>query len=138
MVGSGGREHALVWKLAQSPRVAQVFCAPGNAGIAQQATCVPVSATDLPALADFAEQERIDLTVVGPEAPLAAGVIDLFQQRGLRAFGPTRGAALLESSKIWSKDFFARHDLPTGCFATFDRPRRGAGIPYPTRSSPSP
>lgn len=120
VVGSGGREHALVWKLAQSPRAGQIFCAPGNAGIAQQATCVPIGATDLSALADFAAREQIDLTVVGPEAPLAAGIVDLFQARGLRIFGPSRQAALLESSKVWSKDFFARHHLPTGCFGTFD------------------
>jgi len=120
VVGSGGREHALVWKLAQSPRAGRIYCAPGNAGIAQQATCVPISATDCGALADFARQEEIDLTVVGPEMPLAAGIVDVFQERGLRAFGPTRGAALLESSKVWSKDFFARHDLPTGFFGTFD------------------
>jgi len=120
VIGSGGREHALVWKLAQSTRAEVVFCAPGNAGIAQQATCVPIPATDLAELAGFAEREGVDLTVVGPEQPLAAGIVDLFQERGLRAFGPTRRAALLESSKVWSKDFFARHDLPTGFFGTFD------------------
>jgi len=120
VTGSGAREHALAWKLAQSPHTEKLFCAPGNAGIAQQATCVPVSATDLDGLADFAAQERIDLTVVGPELPLAEGIVDLFRARGLRAFGPARNAAVLESSKVWSKDFFARHDLPTGFFATFD------------------
>ena len=120
VIGSGGREHALVWKLAQSPRAGTIYCAPGNAGIAQQATCVPIPATDLGELAGFAEREGIGLTVVGPEQPLAAGIVDLFQERGLRAFGPTRRAALLESSKVWSKDFFARHDLPTGFFGTFD------------------
>ena len=120
VIGSGGREHALVWKLAQSPRAGTIYCAPGNAGIAQQATCVPIPATDLGELAGFAEREGIDLTVVGPEQPLAAGIVDLFQERGLKAFGPTRRAALLESSKVWSKDFFARHDLPTGFFGTFD------------------
>jgi len=120
VIGSGGREHALVWKLAQSPRAGTIYCAPGNAGIAQQATCVPIPATDLGELAGFAEREGIDLTVVGPEQPLAAGIVDLFQERGLKAFGPTRRAALLESSKVWSKDFFARHGLPTGFFGTFD------------------
>jgi phosphoribosylamine--glycine ligase len=122
VVGSGGREHALVWKLAQSPRAAQVFCAPGNAGIAQQATCVPISVTDLAALADFAETERVDLTVVGPEIPLAQGLTDVFQARGLRVFGPTRGAALLESSKVWCKEILARYEIPSGCFASFDHP----------------
>ncbi len=120
VVGSGGREHALVWKLAQSPRAQVIFAAPGNPGMAELATCVPISATDPPGLADFAAREKIDLTVVGPEIPLAEGIVDLFQERGLRCFGPTRAAAVLESSKVWSKDFFARNDLPTGYFATFD------------------
>ena len=122
VVGGGGREHALAWKLAQSPRAEQVFCAPGNAGIARHAQCVPISASDLDALADFAQQEKIGLTVVGPEMPLASGIVDVFQERGLRVFGPTRRAAVLESSKVWSKDFFARYDLPTGHFAAFDAP----------------
>ncbi len=122
LVGSGGREHALAWKLAQSPRLEKLFCAPGNAGMAQVATCVPISSGDLTGLADFAAQERIELTIVGPEAPLAAGIVDLFQARGLRVFGPTRSAALLESSKVWSKDFFSRHGLPTANFGTFDVP----------------
>jgi len=120
VVGSGGREHALVWKLAQSPRAEKIYCAPGNAGIARQAECVPISVLDAAALADFAAEQRIDLTVVGPEAPLAAGVVDVFKERGLRVFGPERKAAVLESSKVWSKSFFARHDLPTGFFASFD------------------
>jgi phosphoribosylamine--glycine ligase len=122
VVGSGGREHALVWKLARSPRAEQVYCAPGNAGIAAQAECVPISVMDLETLASFAQEQEIGLTVVGPEAPLAAGIVDVFQERGLRIFGPTRRAAVLESSKAWSKGFFARHDLPTGFFATFDVP----------------
>jgi phosphoribosylamine--glycine ligase len=120
VVGSGGREHALVWKLAQSPRAEKIFCAPGNAGIARQAECVPVSASDLPALAEFAEREKIDLTVVGPELPLANGIVDAFQERGLRAFGPTRAAALLESSKIWCKQLLSQHGIPTGAFVPFD------------------
>ena len=120
VVGSGGREHTLVWKLAQSPRAEKIYCAPGNAGIARQAECVPISVLDATALADFAAEQKIDLTVVGPEAPLAAGVVDVFKERGLRVFGPERKAAVLESSKVWSKSFFARHDLPTGFFASFD------------------
>ena len=123
VVGSGGREHSLAWKLAQSPRAARIFCAPGNAGMAQQATCVPISASDLLALADFAETERIDLTVIGPELPLAQGLTDLLQSRGLRVFGPSRAAALLESSKIWCKEILARYDIPSGCFASFDQPQ---------------
>jgi phosphoribosylamine--glycine ligase len=122
VIGSGGREHALVWKLAQSPRAAKVYCAPGNAGIAKQAECVPISVMDLEALADFAREQEIGLTVAGPEAPLAAGIVDVFQERELRIFGPTRRAAVLESSKVWSKGFFTRHDLPTGLFASFDIP----------------
>ena len=120
VVGAGGREHALAWKLAQSPRAEKIYCAPGNAGIARQAECVPISVLDVTALADFAAEQKIDLTVVGPEAPLAAGVVDVFKERGLRVFGPERKAAVLESSKVWSKGFFARHDLPTGFFASFD------------------
>jgi len=120
VVGSGGREHALVWKLAQSPRVERMFCAPGTAGIARQAECVSIPSSDLTGLADFAEQERIDLTVVGPELPLADGIVDVFQARGLRVFGPTRGAALLESSKAWCKELLAKYDIPTGFFASFD------------------
>jgi len=123
LVGGGGREHALAWKLAQSPRLARLFCAPGNAGIARQAECVDLSPVDLEALADFAQAENIDLTVVGPEAPLAAGMVDVFQQRGLRVFGPTRSAAVLESSKIWGKETFARYEIPSGCFISFEDPR---------------
>ena len=120
VVGSGGREHALVWKLAQSPRAGQIFCAPGNAGIAAQAECVPISVTELDALADFAQQQAVGLTVVGPEAPLAAGIVDVFQHRGLRVFGPTRSAALLESSKVWCKRILTKHGIPTGCFVSTD------------------
>lgn len=111
-----------MWKLAQSPRAGRIICAPGNAGIAELATCVPVSASDLPGLADLAGKEQIDLTVVGPELPLAAGIVDLFQSRGLRVFGPTRGAALIESSKIWCKEILSRYEIPTGCFASFSDP----------------
>ena len=116
VVGSGGREHALVWKLAQSPRAERIYCAPGNAGIEQQAECVPIPVTALAALADFAEQQQIGLTVVGPEAPLAAGIVDEFKRRGLRIFGPDRGAALLESSKTWCKQLLANYGIPSGSF----------------------
>ncbi len=120
VVGSGGREHALVWKLAQSPRAGKIFCAPGNAGIATQAECVPIVETDLTALANFAQQQAIDLTVVGPEAALAAGLVDVFKQKGLRVFGPTREAALLETSKVWCKHFLTKYGLPTGCYISSD------------------
>ena len=119
VIGSGGREHALVWKMASSPRVEQVFAAPGNAGTAKVANNVPIQATDLPALADFAEKEAIDLTIVGPEAPLAEGIVDLFLSRGLAIFGPTKAAAQLEASKAFAKGFMAAHGIPTASFATF-------------------
>ena len=121
VIGSGGREHALAWKLAQSPRVAQVFVAPGNAGTAHEAKCnnIAISATDIPALFSFAQDQGIALTVVGPEAPLAAGVVDSFRDGGLRIFGPTREAAQLESSKAFAKDFLARHRIPTAEYRVF-------------------
>ena len=120
VIGGGGREHALAWKIAQSPRVQKVFVAPGNGGTARDPVLDNVDITDLPALADFAQAEKIGLTVVGPEAPLAAGVVDLFRERGLRIFGPTRAAAQLESSKAFAKDFMRRHRIPTADYATFD------------------
>lgn len=113
VIGSGGREHALVWKLAQSPRVTKLYCAPGNAGIEQLATCVPIPANDVSGLKSFAQSERIDLTVVGPEAPLAAGIADEFRKARLKIFGPTRAAAQLESSKTFSKELMVRHRIPT-------------------------
>ncbi|MFZ5537208.1 MAG: phosphoribosylamine--glycine ligase [Pseudomonadota bacterium] len=121
VIGSGGREHALAWKLAQSPRVAKVFVAPGNAGTAREAKCenVAIGATDVPALFAFARDQGIDLTVVGPEAPLAAGVVDTFRDGGLAIFGPTREAAQLESSKAFAKDFLARHRIPTAEYRVF-------------------
>ncbi|MCE9609259.1 MAG: phosphoribosylamine--glycine ligase [Chthoniobacter sp.] len=119
VLGSGGREHALVWKLRQSPRVSAVFCAPGNAGIAQLATCVPLKVTEHAALVQFAKDERIDLTVVGPDDALAAGIVDLFQSHRLRIFGPTQRAAQLESSKVFAKEFMQRHGIPTARSGSF-------------------
>jgi len=119
VIGGGGREHALAWKLAQSPKVQRVFVAPGNGGTALDPALRNVPITDLLALADFAAAEKIALTVVGPEAPLAAGVVDLFRARGLRIFGPTRAAAQLESSKAFAKDFMQRHGIPTALYASF-------------------
>lgn len=121
VIGSGGREHALVWKLAQSSRVTKLFCAPGNAGISQQATCVPIAADDLPGLQKFAESERIDLTVVGPEAPLALGIADLFRKNKLKVFGPTKNAARIESSKAFAKDLMLRQKIPTAVSRTFEQ-----------------
>jgi phosphoribosylamine---glycine ligase len=120
VIGSGAREHALAWKLAASSKVQKVFVAPGNGGTASDPALHNVAITDLVALAGFAAQEKVALTVVGPEAPLASGVVDLFRSRGLRIFGPTHGAAQLESSKAFAKDFMARHGIPTARYANFD------------------
>ena len=119
VVGSGGREHALAWKLAASPRVSGVIVAPGNAGTALEPGVRNLALSDPQALADYAAAEKIALTVVGPEAPLAAGIVDLFRARGLRIFGPTREAARLESSKAHAKAFMLRHGIPTAHHATF-------------------
>ncbi len=119
VVGSGGREHALAWKLAQSPRVQIVYVAPGNGGTALDERLRNVPITDLAELADFAEKEQVALTVVGPEAPLAAGIVNLFRQRGLKVFGPTKEAAQLESSKDFAKAFMKRHGIPTAEYETF-------------------
>jgi phosphoribosylamine--glycine ligase len=119
VIGSGGREHALTWKLKQSPAVDRIFCAVGNAGTAQIAENVPISATDFPALIKFAQQNKIDLTVVGPDDPLAAGIVDAFQLDGLRIFGPTKSAARLESSKIFAKELMRENQIPTAAARTF-------------------
>ena len=119
VIGNGAREHVMAWKLAQSSKVQRVYVAPGNGGTASDPALVNVPITDLSALADFAAQEKIVLTVVGPEAPLAAGVVDLFRSRGLRIFGPTRAAAQLESSKAFAKVFMQRHGIPTAHYAVF-------------------
>lgn len=119
VIGSGGREHALAWKLAQSPKVQSVTVAPGNGGTALDPHLRNVALTDVRALADYAQAEKIALTVVGPEAPLAAGVVDEFRARGLRIFGPTQAAAQLESSKAFAKDFMQRHKIPTATYETF-------------------
>ena len=119
VIGNGGREHALAWKLSQGQRVSQVYVAPGNGGTARDSRFKNVPITDVRALADFAQAEKITLTVVGPEAYLAAGVVDEFRARGLRIFGPTKAAAQLESSKAYAKDFMKRHGIPTAAYETF-------------------
>ncbi len=119
IIGSGGREHALAWKVRQSLRVKRVFCAPGNAGIAEVAELVPLAADDIVGLARFARDERVDLTVVGPEVPLTRGIVDEFQRQGLRIFGPTREAAQIEGSKAFTKELLRRYEIPTGFFSTF-------------------
>ena len=119
VVGNGGREHALAWKLKSSPKIQTVFVAPGNGGTAADPAIHNVAITDFNALADFVVAEKIALTVVGPEAPLAGGIVDVFRARGLRVFGPTQAAAQLESSKAFAKEFMQRHRIPTAAFATF-------------------
>jgi len=119
IVGGGGREHTLAWKLAQSPFLSRLYCAPGNAGIAALAECIDLSPVDIDGLCQFALKEKIDLTVVGPEAPLAAGLADRFRGAGLKVFGPGRSGARLESSKVWAKDRMRRWGIPTADFAVF-------------------
>jgi phosphoribosylamine--glycine ligase len=120
IVGSGGREHALAWKLKQSPHAERIFCAPGNAGTAEIGENVAISASDLASLVQFAKENRADLTVVGPDDPLAAGIVDLFTEEGLRIFGPTKTAARLESSKIFAKQLMHEHGIPTAQAGTFE------------------
>ena len=127
VLGSGGREHALVWKLAQSAHITQMWCAPGNAGIAGErlakngspVECVHISAEDLPKLLAFAKEKQIDFTVVGPDGSLGLGVVDLFQANGLRIWGPNQKAAQFEASKVYSQDFMERHGIPTARSGTF-------------------
>jgi phosphoribosylamine--glycine ligase len=122
VVGKGGREHALVWKLAQSPRAERVFCAPGNAGTARDGVNVPIDSTQFDRLIRFARKEGVGLTVVGPEEPLALGIVDHFQKEGLRVFGPTRAAAQLEASKVFAKNLMRHAGVPTAEFRVFDHP----------------
>ena len=121
VLGSGGREHALAWKLAQSAEVDQVFIAPGNAGTATEPGMqnVAIDPMDFAAQVEFVKQENVELTVVGPEAPLVAGVVDYYEERGLKCFGPRQGAAQLEGSKAFTKDFLARHNIPTASYQNF-------------------
>ncbi len=119
VIGSGGREHALVWKLCQSPQVKSIFCAPGNAGIEHLAKCVPLKPTDIKGLLKFAKEEKIDLTVVGSEQPLVEGLVDAFEERGFKIFGPSKAAAQLEGSKVFSKKFMLRHYIPTAKYRSF-------------------
>jgi phosphoribosylamine--glycine ligase len=122
VIGSGGREHALVWKIAQSKLVDKIFCAPGNAGISQQAECLDIKAEDLPVLLDFARKEKIDLTVVGPESALALGIVDEFTRANLKIFGPNKKAARLEASKVFAKELMIKYGVPTAACKIFDDP----------------
>ena len=120
VVGSGGREHTLVWKIAQSPEVKKIYCAPGNAGISELAKCVSIDATDINGLLKFADSKHIDLTVVGPEVPLSLGIVDQFKNKGLKIFGPSQKAAEIESSKIFSKYLMEKYKIPTAKYESFD------------------
>ncbi len=119
IVGSGGREHALAWKIAQSPKVEKIYCAPGNAGIAEFAECVPIGAMEFDALAAFAREKKIDLTVVGMDDPLVGGIVDVFEAEHLRVFGPRKNAAILEGSKAFSKNLMKKYGIPTAAYETF-------------------
>ena len=123
IVGSGGREHALAWKIAQSPRVDKIYCAPGNAGIANYAECVDIKAMEFDKLAAFAKDKAIDLTVVGMDDPLVGGIVDVFETQGLRVFGPRKNAAILEGSKAFSKDLMKKYNIPTAAYENFDDPQ---------------
>ena len=122
VVGGGGREHAIVWKLAESPKVDKIYCAPGNAGIAELAECVNIGVMEFDKLAEFAKEHEVDLTVVAPDDPLAGGAIDVLEKAGLRAFGPRANAAILEGSKAFSKDLMKKYGIPTATYETFDTP----------------
>lgn len=123
IVGSGGREHAIAYKVAQSSQVDKIYCAPGNAGIAELAECVDIGVMDFDKLADFAEQKAVDLTIIGPDDPLVAGIVDAFEERGLRVFGPRKNAAIIEGSKAFSKDLMKKYQIPTASYETFDSPK---------------
>ena len=119
VIGSGGREHAFCWKISQSPLVTKLYCAPGNPGISKHAECVDIKVSDIEGLLRFARAEEIDLTVVGPEQPLALGIVDRFNEENLRIFGPTQAAAELESSKVYSKNLMKKYEIPTAFYSTF-------------------
>ena len=120
VIGSGGREHTIIWKLSQSPKVDKIYCAPGNGGISELAECVNISVMDFEKLVAFAKENQVDLTVVAPDDPLAAGAVDAFEDAGLRAFGPNKAAAIIEGSKAFSKDLMKKYNIPTAAYETFD------------------
>ncbi len=120
IIGSGGREHALCWSVAKSSKVSKIYCAPGNAGIAQYAECVDIGAMEFEALAEFAKEKEIDLTIVGMDDPLVGGIVDVFEEKGLRVFGPRKNAAILEGSKAFSKDLMKKYQIPTAAYENFD------------------
>ena len=119
VVGGGGREHAICWKLAQSPRVTELYCAPGNGGISQIATCVPISATDVEGMVKWAKENAMDFVMVAPDDPLALGMVDALEAAGIRAFGPRKNAAIIEASKAFSKELMKKYGIPTAKYETF-------------------
>ena len=123
IVGSGGREHAIAWKVAQSPKVDKIYCAPGNAGIEEYAECVNIGAMEFDKLVAFAKEKEIDLTVIGMDDPLVGGVVDAFEAEGLRVFGPRKNAAILEGSKAFSKDLMKKYNIPTAAYENFTDPQ---------------
>lgn len=124
IVGSGGREHAIAWSVAKSPRVEKIYCAPGNAGISRHAQCVDISAMEFEKLADFARDNAIDLTIIGMDDPLVGGIVDVFEERGLKVFGPRKNAAILEGSKAFSKDLMKKYNIPTAGYENFNDPQK--------------
>ena len=126
IVGSGGREHAIAWSVSRSPKADKIYCAPGNAGIAEVAECVNIKAMEFDKLAAFAKDNQIDLTVVGMDDPLVGGIVDVFEAEGLRVFGPRKNAAILEGSKAFSKDLMKKYHIPTAAYETFTSPESSA------------
>ncbi len=120
IVGSGGREHAIALCAAKSPKVDKIYCAPGNAGIGQIAECVPIAAMEFEKLAAFAKEQEVDFTIIGMDDPLVGGIVDVFEERGLKVFGPRKNAAILEGSKAFSKDLMKKYNIPTAAYETFD------------------
>lgn len=128
VVGSGGREHAICWKLSKSPKVDKIYCAPGNAGIAELAECVDIKAMEFDKLVAFAKENSIDLTVIGMDDPLVGGVVDVFEAEGLRVFGPRKNAAILEGSKAFSKNLMKKYNIPTAAYEHLHQPKRPRSI----------
>ena len=124
IVGGGGREHAIAWSVSKSPKVEKIYCAPGNAGIGEYAECVSIGAMEFEKLADFAKEQAIDLTIIGMDDPLAGGVVDVFEEQGLRVFGPRKNAAIIEASKAFSKDLMKKYSIPTAAYENFDDPEK--------------
>ena len=128
IVGSGGREHAIALCAAKSPKVDKIYCAPGNAGIGQIAECVPIAAMEFEKLAAFAKEQEVDFTIIGMDDPLVGGIVDVFEERGLKVFGPRKNAAILEGSKAFSKDLMKKYNIPTAAYETFDDKDAALGI----------